>query len=332
LAFDELGHGQESLPFDYMCTRIEGIIGFLTNDFKGFFDFTNIVSFEVGPTPLTVYRNTEHSWWHDDPTDPACREKFARRIERMKGIQAYDTPVLFVRVAATTDELPKADTLQHILAETFGPQAKLLLIVAGQLPNASALGPRLIDGMPNILVYLTPMCNCAEGISAGLKWNSGELPKCKRSTSLTSIEGLHPAHTGYFGMGGMPAFENIPDHIPRPRLAAVNVRSTPKLPDEHDLQEEDDDKDDRDEDDRDEDDLDDEMPDMESFQIGMQSFCGVARQHMLPQKGLGSKKTSAGAGGFLSIVSSLFPACGTEGFADEGSEDGEEFVVAEKKY
>jgi hypothetical protein len=327
LAFDELGHGQESLPFDYMCTRIEGVIGFLTNDFKGFFDFTNIVSFEVGPTPITVYRNTEHSWWHDDPTDPACREKFARRIERLKEIQAHDTPVLFVRVAATTDELPKADTLQHILAEKFGPQAKLLLVIPGQLQNSSALGPRLIDGMPNILVYLTPMCNCTEGISAGLKWISGKLPNCKHSTSLTSIEGLHPAHTGCFGMGGMPAFENIPDHIPSPRLAAVNVRSTPKVPDENDLQDEDDGKDDRDEDNSDE-----EMPNMKGSWSGMQSFCGVAQQHLLPRKGLGS----AGGGGFLSIVNSLFPVCAMEGFADgeeievedgEVIEDGEEIEV-----
>jgi hypothetical protein len=307
-----------------------------------FFDFTSTESFEVASTPITVYRNAAHSWWHDDPTDPACREKFARRIARLKAIQAHDTPVLFVRVVATTDELPEADTLLHVLAQEFGPQAKLLLIVPAQ--RDPALGPHLIDDKENLLVYLAPMANYAEAISAGLSWISGQLLNCKRSRSLTSIEGLLPAHTGFFGMGGVPAFENIPDHVPRPQLSAVNVRSNPQIavaalrqsygnvrvPAPKDSypnvvsysmwseknfepygQDEDDDEDPIEWDDGDED-----------KRKGLKSFCGEAA--FAPIKSI---RTSADAGGFLSMLISVFPGCVTEAYPDEGSEDDEEIVI-----
>jgi hypothetical protein len=148
-------------------------------------------------------------------------------------IQAHNSPVLFVRAIVTSDELDKVDTLRQILLQKFGPQAKLLVIVPCQLQG---LGPHLIDGMPNVMVYLTTMANYAEGVSAALKWISGQLPNSKRSKSPTSIEGLYPVNTGFFGIGGLPAFENTPDHVPRPPVTATNIRPNHQRPIQSNMQ------------------------------------------------------------------------------------------------
>jgi len=220
LAFEELGRGQETLPFDWMCTSIEGIINFLINDFQGFFDFNNVESSQIGPTQFTVYRSNTHSWWHDDPRDPAVREKFTRRVRRLREMQAVNRPILFVRHAATTDEIPMVGMLMQALLQRFGRESRLLFLVSAQ--DAAAQGPYLVDGMPNLLLFLTPIANgkatfCAP-VSAALNWisNSGQLPNCRRLQSLSAIPGLKPAHQGMFGMGGLEAFDNIPPHVPRP--------------------------------------------------------------------------------------------------------------------
>merc|ERR1719326_241609 len=99
MAFDELGRGAETLPFDWMCTTIEGVIGFLSTDFQGFFQYNSQENAHLpeSGTRITVFRSTRHSWWHDDPNDPATQEKYNRRIQRLNSMKAFNEPILFVR-------------------------------------------------------------------------------------------------------------------------------------------------------------------------------------------------------------------------------------------
>jgi hypothetical protein len=149
-----MGIGAETLPFDWMCTRIEGVIGFLSSDFQGFFNFTSKEStmLKQSAHAITVFRATYHSFWHDDPTDAATQEKYRRRITRFLSMRADSEPMLFVRLLASSEELPKATSLLQGLMAKFGQRAMLLVIVGGQRPDSS--GPYVIDGLGNLLVFL----------------------------------------------------------------------------------------------------------------------------------------------------------------------------------
>ncbi|CAJ1395983.1 unnamed protein product [Effrenium voratum] len=109
LSFKNIGRGAETLPFDWMRTRHEGLVHFLQNgwdertNFNGFFEFT---SKKVVPgCQMTTYRDYFHSFWHDDPTDPGMHERYKRRIKRFNSIDARSEAVLFVRTIPSTSEL-----------------------------------------------------------------------------------------------------------------------------------------------------------------------------------------------------------------------------------
>ncbi|CAE7658640.1 ACP5 [Symbiodinium necroappetens] len=109
LSFKNIGRGAETLPFDWMRTRHEGLVHFLRNGWdestgwNGFFEFN---SKKVVPgVSMTTYRSYYHSFWHDDPTDPGMHERYQRRISRFNNIDATSKPVLFVRTVPTTQEL-----------------------------------------------------------------------------------------------------------------------------------------------------------------------------------------------------------------------------------
>jgi hypothetical protein len=215
MAFDELGRSAATLPFDWMCTTLDGILHFLNTDFQGFFDFNTTDSSNVGGVSFTVYRTAMHSWWHDDPTDLATREKLQRRIERFKAMQATTSPILFARLAVSTDELPKVGNLMQALIQRFGAMSRLLVIVIGQSENMT--GPHMVSGMPNLMIYLMPLAGgknaYCEPISAAKLWIAGQATNPRCIQNLANIPGLLPANFGYFGMGGLPAFDNIPPGV-----------------------------------------------------------------------------------------------------------------------
>lgn len=223
MAFQEMKLDKETLPFDWMCTTIQGIIGFLSTDFQGFFQFNSRdgAILPESTRPIEVFRTARHSWWHDDPTDPATQEKFIRRIDRLNTtIRAVNEAVLFVRVAATTDELPMADVLLHKLAEKFGPRAMLLLIVGGQVPRNE--GAYTVNGIPNLLVFFLHggggKSMYCPAISAAIGWASGQtLNNCQQMQDLGAVKNCAlPSHNGFFGMGNIPAFDNLPPSIEFP--------------------------------------------------------------------------------------------------------------------
>merc|ERR1711879_773514 len=99
---------------------------------------------------MVMYRGCLHSFWHDNPTEPSMREKYQRRIARFNRIDAASQPVLFVRIAATTDELLRAQELLGELQKRFGEQAHLLL---GLNFQEAVSGAAFVEGHPKLMIY-----------------------------------------------------------------------------------------------------------------------------------------------------------------------------------
>merc|ERR1719424_1143616 len=58
------------------------------------------------------------------------------------------------------------------------------------------------------------------GVAVGLEWVAGKTLNCKCLPDLSAAHGLTmPSHNGCFGMGGIPAFDNLPTNIPCPPRA-----------------------------------------------------------------------------------------------------------------
>merc|ERR1711879_635159 len=120
------------------------------------------------------------------------RQKYARRMERFKNIDASKEPVLFVRAVASTRELQLAEELLEELTNRFGKQVHLLLILDYQ---KSAQGPVLVRGVkgrmmiyfhreedrePQFAPYMMP-------VREALKWAAGKPINAKEFESVRDI-------------------------------------------------------------------------------------------------------------------------------------------------
>ncbi|CAK9036936.1 unnamed protein product [Durusdinium trenchii] len=220
LSFKNIGRGAETLPFDWMRTRHEGLMHFLQgnwdeeSNYNGFFEFT---SKKVVPgCQMTTYRSYYHSFWHDDPTDPGMHERYKRRIKRFNEIDAESKPVLFVRTIPTTEELENVPALMDLLIKRHGKQAFLLLIIDFQ---KTAQGAAVVEGIDNIMVHFLsgskhvnqeglPAPPYGDAVNLALDWIVG------RSVSVMQFENWESImrcsdHTewGLNGLGGLYAFE-----------------------------------------------------------------------------------------------------------------------------
>lgn len=222
LSFKSMGRGAETLPFDWVRTRVTGVLQFLSSRFEGFYDYDS--SFEV-PVQMasgkqhmtTVFRGSRHSFWHDDPTSPAMHERYDRRIARFLQMDASSRPVLFVRTVATTDEIPKTDRLVAALKALFGEKVRLLLIIDFQ--DSAQAGAYTVSGLEeNLLLYYLDTAN-AESRSApycgairlGLHWAAGR--HFQLLQVLPDLNRAHldakPHHHLLYGYGECEAFEGI---------------------------------------------------------------------------------------------------------------------------
>eukprot|EP00439_Symbiodinium_sp_Y106_P060134 s167_g8.t2 len=220
LSFKNIGRGAETLPFDWMRTRHEGLVHFLRNGWdestgwNGFFDFNT--KKVVPGCSMTTYRSYYHSFWHDDPTDPGMHERYLRRIHRFNNIDATSKPVLFVRTVPTTEELKAVPELLELLIKRHGKHACLLLIIDFQ---KTADGPALVEGMDNIMVHYMPGSKhvnqeglpappYGEAVNLALDWIVG------RPVSVMQFDGWDTimkcadrTDWGLNGLGGLWAFE-----------------------------------------------------------------------------------------------------------------------------
>eukprot|EP00928_Gymnodinium_smaydae_P074368 TRINITY_DN57427_c0_g1_i1.p1 TRINITY_DN57427_c0_g1~~TRINITY_DN57427_c0_g1_i1.p1 ORF type:complete len:618 (+),score=152.36 TRINITY_DN57427_c0_g1_i1:68-1921(+) len=225
LSFKKIGRGSETLPFDWIRTRLSGVLRYLREDFKGYYDF--VTRRAVPDTGyMVMYRDYYHSFWHDDPTDPAMHERYTRRIERFGQINARDSPVLFVRAAATTAEISGVGELLAELIDRFGAQASLLLILDCQ---NKARGPAHVKGMPNLLLfYLAPDAHDAqdgapytEPVLRALDWAVGRPTEAIPFSSLDEAAACCDSSSlGLEGMGGLRSFEELTEEEMRAREEA----------------------------------------------------------------------------------------------------------------
>lgn len=213
LSFKHLGRGAETLPFDWIRTRLAGVFDFLRNDFAGFYTFTTREAVPGIPN-MVMHRGPLHSFWHDDPTDPGMREKYGRRIERLQRISAHSQPVLFVRVAVTKLELRQVDELLEELQARFGKHSHLLLVLNFQ---EAAKGAAVVDGRSHLMVYmlekeahtLYKYTAYAEPIRTALGWMVGRPTQAMRFPNLEHLERVaKEISNGTEGLGGLRAFED----------------------------------------------------------------------------------------------------------------------------
>lgn len=216
LSFQQIGRGAETLPFDWVRTRLDGVLHFLRTNFAGFFDFVTQMPVPGTSGNMVMYRSHLHSFWHDNPTEPSMQEKYRRRIARLMKMNADQQPVLFVRSVGSTDELPRAGELLSELTLRFGRHSKLLLIVDFQ---STPHGPFVVQGYPNLLIYL--FCREAHDTSGlgpynapvrcGLDWAVGRPVGEVGLPSLeAALQAAQPTNFGDTGLGGLLAFEEPP--------------------------------------------------------------------------------------------------------------------------
>lgn len=238
LSFQKMGRGAETLPFDWIRTRLDGVLHFLRTDFEGFFDF--VTSLPVPDSPsMTMFRGPLHSFWHDDPTDPSMHERYSRRMVRFKEMGASLQQVLFVRVAVETRELLRAGELLGQLQDQFGSQARLLLILNFQ---ETMSGPATVAELPDLMVYFLPSQAHARSsesfgqpyvapVRCALDWAVG------REVEVLSLPDLEAAAQkatrndwGTRGLGGLDAFEGWPAPVAAVAAAALVAPAVPAAP------------------------------------------------------------------------------------------------------
>lgn len=217
LSFQKMGRGAETLPFDWMRTRLDGLLHFMRSDFDGFFDFVTQTPVPGTDGGMVAYRAPLHSFWHDDPRDASMHERYTRRIARFQGIDASSSAVLFVRVAGDTSEVRRAPELLHELESRFGAQAHLLLVLNFQ---EGTTGPALIQEHGNLMVNLLDAKAHMRGSSCfghpyvdpvltALNWVVGRETEARRYATLQEVEQLAtPTDWGERGLGGIAAFED----------------------------------------------------------------------------------------------------------------------------
>lgn len=225
LTFQKIGRGAETLPFDWLRTSLDGVLHMLRTNFQGFFEYTSRLPVP-GYEPMVIYRGKLHSFWHDNPDEESMHERYTRRIARLYGMSSKDQrkgqethPTLFVRVAASTDELPRIQELLDELASIFGKEVFLLLILNWQV---AFTGFASLSSVPNLLVYFAdsaihdrekqtiPGAPYAAAVQSGLQWAAGRPVESKVFSELNLLLPKVDRNSwGYTGMGGLAAFECI---------------------------------------------------------------------------------------------------------------------------
>mmetsp|Transcript_20456 Transcript_20456/g.37305 ORF Transcript_20456/g.37305 Transcript_20456/m.37305 type:complete len:479 (+) Transcript_20456:18-1454(+) len=211
LCFKKMGRGSETLPFDWLRTRLEGLLHFIRSDFQGFFDYRDVQS--VPGTHMTMYRSSLHSFWHDNPDDPNMRDKYHRRIRRFMSIDATTEKVLFVRVLATTDEIPRLGELTTELLDRFGQEARLLCLVPMQF---DMVGTAFVQECPGLMLhflhsdaYKDPTQEAsfqahtyASAVNAAFEWILGnDVEGCSFDSLIEAHGATRSSHTGMSAMG-----------------------------------------------------------------------------------------------------------------------------------
>jgi hypothetical protein len=228
LSFRKLGFDVETLPFDWIRTRIDGILDFLQNDFDKFFHYDTKEQTSQGTgKQMMMYRSYYHSFWHDDLSDPADIEKYKRRIQRFQAIDAHTKPVLFVRAIGNDEEIQHLGTLCDVLMKKFGRFAKLLAIVDFQPTDE----PLVISGCDNLLVYKLNRsvhsghlgeAPYVKPITEAIKWAKTGRAEGARVTQSLSTEKFDANNLAWIVPSVFEPFETVPRGGMKPLAPCAN--------------------------------------------------------------------------------------------------------------
>mmetsp|Transcript_35536 Transcript_35536/g.81406 ORF Transcript_35536/g.81406 Transcript_35536/m.81406 type:complete len:631 (-) Transcript_35536:65-1957(-) len=217
MAMDKIGCGSGcgDLPFDWISTRMDGLLYYLRTDFREFFSYATTESIEN--SAAVMYRDYYHSFWYEDPTKAAVRRQYINRIANFRKLVAtLETPVMFVRVVANSAEAKQAKELLNLLTETFGSGAVLLLIADQQTQMA---GAGIIANEPRLLTYsLASDAHGQQGVLAyekpirqAMDWCLAKPIDAMTFPDLDTFTGfLEESSIGMMGLGGHSAFEEGP--------------------------------------------------------------------------------------------------------------------------
>mmetsp|Transcript_58774 Transcript_58774/g.137214 ORF Transcript_58774/g.137214 Transcript_58774/m.137214 type:complete len:327 (+) Transcript_58774:87-1067(+) len=200
-SFQSIGRGSEHMPFDWMRTSLDGLLHFIRSDFAGFFNYVSGPISIPGQT-CVLYRGYQHSFWHDNPTDPAMVSKYERRMDRFNSIDGDARKVLFVRAVCDTKEVARAPELLHELKEAFGRQCMLLMVMDFQ---HRMHGPVQTPAHPDILWYWNPpeahkdSANVyVKPVLQALDWVVGRPVSGSACKSVEEIFSATDRHTAYY--------------------------------------------------------------------------------------------------------------------------------------
>jgi len=133
---DELEVLQLAMPFDWLVTRVEGVLYFFRHQFRDFchYDDKRI----VGRHGFTSFRSAYHAFPHHDLQKGGASASFIRRGHRLYQLvrsaaeDAAARPVLLVRIVASTREIDRSEELYALLRLIGGQRIFLLLVVTEQ--------------------------------------------------------------------------------------------------------------------------------------------------------------------------------------------------------
>ncbi|CAK9002399.1 Hypothetical protein (Fragment) [Durusdinium trenchii] len=141
-AMDEMFVEQLAMPFDWLVTRVEGVLYFFRHHFRDFTHYDDVQV--VGEHGFTSFRSAYHAFPHHDLSTSTAREAFQRRAERMMDLviscrEASARPLLLVRVCARSEELDQSEELYHLLRLLGGQKVFLLVVITEQIQNLGAV-------------------------------------------------------------------------------------------------------------------------------------------------------------------------------------------------
>eukprot|EP00933_Yihiella_yeosuensis_P072348 TRINITY_DN80723_c0_g1_i1.p1 TRINITY_DN80723_c0_g1~~TRINITY_DN80723_c0_g1_i1.p1 ORF type:complete len:694 (+),score=146.44 TRINITY_DN80723_c0_g1_i1:108-2084(+) len=145
-AIEADGMNAKESPFDGTFVRMEGVLHFIQNDFEDFFDTTAEEKVEIAESGsrYTVRRSCYHSFWDLDRTTSAntstseaalvqaSQQRFENRIRMWRQLALSDRPKLFVRAAATAEDIALIGEVYTELKKRFKGNVMLLVLVSGQ--------------------------------------------------------------------------------------------------------------------------------------------------------------------------------------------------------
>ncbi|CAE7675544.1 desi2, partial [Symbiodinium sp. CCMP2456] len=134
-AMDAMFVEQLAMPFDWLVSRVEGVLYFFRHGFR---DFTHYDDAQVvGEHGYTSFRSAYHAFPHHDISTGSSKGAFQRRGERLLQLvkactEATARPLLLIRVCARSEELDSSEELYAQLRLLGGQKVFLLVVITEQ--------------------------------------------------------------------------------------------------------------------------------------------------------------------------------------------------------